>query len=193
MKRDDLTCLILAGGAGRRMGGADKGWLDWHGRPLISWVIESVAPQCGQIVISANRNIEAYRALGFPVVSDLRADFCGPLAGIEAGLHAAHSNDVLVVPCDGPSLPADLAARLLAARGNAAAATATLAGRLNPLHSLILRDLAANLGAWLDLGERKASKWLQSIGTVPVPFDDEAEAFCNFNHPAPEPAGSADA
>ncbi|MFZ9957653.1 MAG: NTP transferase domain-containing protein, partial [Burkholderiaceae bacterium] len=31
---DDITGLILCGGAGSRMGGIDKGLLDFHGKAL---------------------------------------------------------------------------------------------------------------------------------------------------------------
>ena len=36
------SVLLLAGGRGQRMGGADKGLLDWQGRPLIAWLHELV-------------------------------------------------------------------------------------------------------------------------------------------------------
>ncbi|MGH6610696.1 MAG: NTP transferase domain-containing protein, partial [Burkholderiaceae bacterium] len=40
-----VTGLILAGGRGERMGGADKGWVEYHGRPLIEHVVERLTPQ----------------------------------------------------------------------------------------------------------------------------------------------------
>lgn len=182
MNASPVTGLILAGGAGSRMGGADKGLVEWRRRALIEWVIAAIAPQVGPLIISANRNLDRYRAFGYPVVCDLRADFPGPLAGIEAGLAAATTADVLVVPCDGPTLPADLVTRLTAARGPARAACVQLAGRLNPLHALVDRSLAGELTAWLDRGERKAGAWLEAIGTIPVAFDDAASVFRNLNH-----------
>ncbi|GAA5181884.1 molybdenum cofactor guanylyltransferase [Niveibacterium umoris] len=181
MSGDTITGLILAGGAGSRVGGVDKGWIEWQGRPLIEWVIDAIAPQVGPIIISANRNLDRYRALGFPVVTDLRPGFAGPLAGVEAGLAVATTPDVLVVPCDGPTLPTNLVERLHNTRGEARAATVSLDGRLNPLHSLLERALVANLSAWLDTGERKVATWLAAIGSVPVPFDDPSQ-FQNLNH-----------
>ena len=66
----DVTGLILAGGRGERMGGADKGWVIVDGRPLIVSVVERFAPQVGHLLISANRNIERYAALGEVVEDD---------------------------------------------------------------------------------------------------------------------------
>ncbi|MCX8006157.1 MAG: NTP transferase domain-containing protein, partial [Burkholderiaceae bacterium] len=51
-----VTGLILAGGRGARLGGRDKGWVDYRGRPLIVQVLARFAPQVEAVVISANRN-----------------------------------------------------------------------------------------------------------------------------------------
>ena len=56
---DDLTFLVLCGGAGRRMGGADKPLTPWRGTPMVDHVLASVPPAIPRL-ISANRNIDAY-------------------------------------------------------------------------------------------------------------------------------------
>ena len=66
----NTTGVILAGGQARRMGGQDKGWIPFHGRPMVEHICRQLEPQCGQIIINANRNLEAYAKLGHPVVSD---------------------------------------------------------------------------------------------------------------------------
>jgi len=73
---NDVTGVILAGGRGARMGGVDKGWVMVNGKPLIVSVVERFAPQVGQLLISANRNVERYAALGI-VVEDDAADANG--------------------------------------------------------------------------------------------------------------------
>lgn len=65
-----VTGVVLAGGLGRRMGGADKGLLDYGGRPLAQQVAERLAPQVETLLINANRNREAYTALGYPVIDE---------------------------------------------------------------------------------------------------------------------------
>ena len=54
-----IFALILAGGQGSRMGGVDKGLVQWHNKALIDHVIEKIRPQVSHIAISANRNLES--------------------------------------------------------------------------------------------------------------------------------------
>ncbi|MEO6146833.1 MAG: NTP transferase domain-containing protein, partial [Sulfuriferula sp.] len=63
-----VSAIILAGGAGRRMGGQDKGWVKLYGLPLVAHVLAHIQPQVDEILISANRNLDDYRALGYVVV-----------------------------------------------------------------------------------------------------------------------------
>ena len=65
-----MAAVILAGGQGRRMGGADKGLMDYRGRPLVEWVLAALEPQVAEIVISANRHLERYAAYGRRVLPD---------------------------------------------------------------------------------------------------------------------------
>ena len=46
--------LVLDGGLGRRMGGADKGFVTLAGRPMLAHAIERLRPQCESLAISAN-------------------------------------------------------------------------------------------------------------------------------------------
>ena len=113
----DITGLVLAGGQGTRMGGADKGLLPLAGRSLAWHALERLRPQVGSLAISANRNLQDYRALGVPVWPDLEtggAAFPGPLGGMLAGLSACPTEWLMVVPCDAPFFPQDLVARLAA-------------------------------------------------------------------------------
>ncbi len=59
-----VTGVILAGGEGRRMGGADKGLQLLNGRPLVQLVLERLRPQVDVLLISANRNLERYAGFG---------------------------------------------------------------------------------------------------------------------------------
>lgn len=181
---DSITGLILAGGKGRRMGGADKGLVPFAGRPLVAHVADRLAPQVGTLLVSANRNAEAYARLGWPVIADRLPDHPGPLAGLHAGLWACATPWLAVAPCDAPLLPLDLVARLAAAVGTDAATAAPFAGgRLQPAFLLCHRDCLGALAAFLARGERRLEAWLREQKVVAVPFDD-APAFANLNTPA---------
>lgn len=176
-----LTGVILAGGAARRMGGQDKGLITLHGRPLVAWVIDALAPQVDEILIVANRNLDLYSSFGHRVVSDLRPGFAGPLAGLEAALtHARHAH-VLTAPTDVPGLPPDYALRMMAA--GAASSVIQLDGRWQPVFALLPRDALASLTATLDAGERKLMRWLQTLAPAPVCFDDQATVLRDADTP----------
>jgi len=181
----EVTGLILAGGAGRRMGGADKGLLDYRGRPLVEHVIERLAPQVADVIISANRHPERYRSYGYAVVADDSNDFPGPLAGLLAGLAACPTDWLVCVPCDCPQLPDDLVARLWQAADSARArmAVATTHESLQPTFQLCHRSLLPALRATLAAGRRKLRDWCAEQGAVPVTFPD-TNAFRNLNNPA---------
>ncbi len=182
----EITALMLCGGRGTRMGGEDKGLLDIDGKPLAALTLERLRAQTGQQLISANRNLARYRALGVPVLTDQRPGFPGPLAGVERGLQAAETDLVLVTPCDAPLLPLDLASRLQSAL-NEAGATIAVANdgvRDQVLHALVKRDLLADLCAYLDAGEQAVHRWLLRQHLARADFSDQPAAFVNLNTPA---------
>jgi molybdopterin-guanine dinucleotide biosynthesis protein A len=182
---DSITGLILAGGQGARVGGADKGLLELHGLPLVEHALGRLAPQVSSVMISANRNLDRYRALVPRVLSDAPGGaelFRGPLAGIHVGLAHAPTAWVAVVPCDAPQLPRTLVARLADAvnsRG-ALAACARAGGRLQSVFCLLHASLASALAAYIERGGRAVHPWLAEVGTVAVDFDDTA-GFRNIN------------
>lgn len=186
-----ITGLLLAGGRGMRMGGVDKGLQTLHGEPLALHVLRRLAPQADALVISANRHLNDYTALGAPfaarIVADEHADFAGPLAGLLAGMRAATTPLVLCAPCDSPFIPLDLAARLAAAL-DAQAADLAMAVTIGPdgevspqpVFALLNTALAADLAACLAAGERKLRAWYARHKMTEVTFDDE-HAFYNAN------------
>lgn len=181
----DITGLLLAGGMGRRMGGADKGLIALDGVPMASRVLQRLRPQVGPLLVNANRHLEQWRDYGLPVVSDEIGGFSGPLAGVHAGLLASTTPWLLTVPCDSPFFPDDLARRLAAALAVSGAqlAVARCEGRLQPVFALLRRELLASLEAYLQGGGRKMETWFDQVGSIAVDFDDMA-AFANINTPA---------
>jgi len=187
--REAITGLVLAGGRGQRLGGIDKGLQPWHGRPLVDHAIARLAPQVATVMISANRNAADYASRAACVLADARDDFPGPLAGMLAGLRAASTPWLAVVPCDSPRLPADLVERL--ARGLDGRAGAVVqrdlgaAGvRMEPVCCLLSASLADDLARYLADDGRKVEAWLSRHAT-PVRFDrpTDVAAFANINTP----------
>lgn len=166
-----VTGLILAGGQGSRMGGRDKGLVDYQGKAFIDHVIARIAPQVGELLISANRNLEEYASRGYVALADTLPGFQGPLAGVLAGLQAARHEWMLTVPCDMPNLPVDLVARLMAGRSSAPIVIAEDESRTHPAVMLIHKKLAADLAAYLQSGQRAVHRFQAQAGFAAVRFD----------------------
>jgi len=180
-----VTAVILAGGRGRRMGGADKGLIPWRGRPLVDHLIDALTPQVVEVIINANRNRSEYARRGWPVVADTLSGFPGPLAGILAAMTAARTPLLLTVPCDAPRVPPDLAVRLFHALNSAEAEVAVAhdGRRLQAAHALMRTALRDDLERMLAGGERRLTDWLESRRLVTVDFSDHPLAFLNLNRP----------
>jgi len=184
--RQYCTGLILAGGAGRRVGGRDKGLLSWQGAPLVEHVAQRLRPQVGRLLISCNRNREYYATLDATLVTDSRQDFQGPLAGIESAIPHISSEFLLVAPCDNPLLPLDLASRLLTDinRSDAPGVDICFAHdgeRGQYLCAAIRCTALVELPAFLDQGHRAVRQWYTHQGCRSVDFSDRAECFANLN------------
>ena len=188
--RADITGLVLAGGRGSRMGGADKGLQPYRGLPLARHALQRLAPQVGALWINANRNLDAYAAMGVPVCADTLPGHPGPLAGLAAGLAQCRTPYLASVPCDSPHFPTDLVARLAAALAQHDAEIAVAAAvdehgdlRTQPVFCLLQARLLPGLLAFLQGGQRQAERWTAAQRRVEVPFD-EPGAFFNANTPA---------
>jgi molybdopterin-guanine dinucleotide biosynthesis protein A len=183
LERPRVAAVILAGGLGRRMGGVDKGLIEYRGRPLIEWALDTLTPQADPLVISANRNLERYAAYGHRVLPDTLPDFPGPLAGVLAALEAVTADWLLVTPCDTPHLPPDLAAQLLQAaqQHNVPLAVAADATRIHHSCFIVRTNQPDNLAAFLARGERAVRQWQATLDPTTVLFD--AACFANFNQP----------
>jgi len=183
MGRPPITGVVLAGGLGRRMGGVDKGLQLLNGRPLVSHVIERLAPQVDELLINTNQNGERYASFGHRVVPDQIPDFAGPLAGLHAALSAAVYPLVATAPCDSPFLPADLVFRLFSAltTSDADLAVARTFDQPHPVFCLCRRTVLPHLSEFLAAGGRKFEHWYATLKAVEVAFDDEADAFANIN------------
>ena len=182
MNEMPITGVVLAGGLGRRVGRADKGLLQFRGKPLIAHVIERLAPQVDTLIINANQNRQVYAEFGYPVIADAVAGFAGPLAGLHAALCASTTPLLVCAPCDSPFLPADLVARLYAGMLEAEAQLAIPQsdGRPQLVFALCRREVLDSLTRYLDGGGHRVDTWYASLKVIEVPFPDQA-TFANIN------------
>ncbi|HFZ8996677.1 TPA: molybdenum cofactor guanylyltransferase MobA [Citrobacter freundii] len=176
-----VTGVVLAGGKASRMGGQDKGLMPLNGKPLWQHVAGRLHPQVSTVAISANRNLETYRAGGLPVVTDTLPDFPGPLAGILSVMRQLPGEWFLFCPCDTPFIPANLVERLKAQRHQAPVVWAHDGERDHPAVALVHRSLIAQIEAYLSRGDRRVMVFMREAGGHSVDFSDMKAAFRNIN------------
>lgn len=185
--------IILSGGLGRRMGGADKGLITLHGESLVSATAARLRPQVAGLAINANGDTSRFADLGYPVLPDDLAGHPGPLAGILAGLDWAASlgrQSIVTVAVDTPFFPRDLVERLQAASGQKGVALAASFRdgmpdpQRHPTFGLWPVSLRQDLRTALDAGIRKVAEWADKHDAGTAVFSGYAtDPFFNINTP----------
>lgn len=152
---------------------------------MAAHVAERLRPQVGRLLISCNRNGDDYASLADAIVADKRPDFQGPLAGLEAAVLHIASEFLVIVPCDMPLLPLDLARRLLTAlepgRDAADISYAHDGERHQYLCAAIRVTILPSLGVFLDEGGRAVRHWYAQHRHTAVDFSSQAQCFANCN------------
>jgi|SRR5436305_11084999 len=158
-----MRIVILAGGAGRRIGGG-KPQLMLGGLTLLDRAL-GIARAWSQDVRIADGTNDA------PGIE-------GPLGGIAAAL--ALGEDLLTIPCDMPFLPADLPERLGARIEPAVLAES--GGRLHPVCALWRARAADGLAAYVASGRRSLHGFAEALGYAAVSWPiDPIDPFFNIN------------
>jgi len=177
-----VSAIILAGGKARRLGNCQKALLKLNGKPLLQYVIDRLQPQVQQIVISANVELDQYRAFGLAVYPDKLGEDQGPLSGIASCIEHLQHDTVVVVPCDTPFLPIDLVSRM-SSQNHSGFCIAFDGRREQVLTMLFRRKLATKLGESVVAGQRKVMEWVHRQQPTLVDFSDKPDAFFNINTP----------
>jgi molybdopterin-guanine dinucleotide biosynthesis protein A len=173
-----LTGVVLAGGAGRRMGGA-KATALLDGRPLVVWALDALrAAGLRELAVAAKADTALPEDLGVPVWVE-PDEPRHPLAGIAHALARAGGEAIVTVPVDLPLVPADVLRAVAAAPG---CAVVRAGGRIQPL---VARFRA---GARLEPAGRATDAVL---ALEPLIVDVSADGFLNVN--APEDLRAAEA
>ena len=188
-----IGVLILAGGKGQRMGGQDKGWCSKNKESFIETVLRQFQQQAEQlkpleiiIVISANRNIADYSGLGYPVISDIRPGYCGPLAGVEAAMHESSLSNVtrwIMWPVDSLKVPDDYLSKM--SEPIQEVCFLKQQQRSHYAHLSIPNTLKDSLSSYLDAQKFSIKGWLESLSkkesnVTEIEFPEQAPILnCN--------------
>ncbi len=177
-----IAALILAGGAGSRLGGTDKAFVQLAGKPLISHLLTRLDPQVGKIAISANGDATRFDAYPLLVLPDGALGGRGPLAGLAAGLEWAaqqNADSLVTLPVDTPFIPPDLVARL-----TPAPSVAAYQGRQHHLVAHWPVSVLPSLLQFLQTGAPyKVRDFLIICSARQIAFEGATDPFLNINTP----------
>ena len=183
MKRQEITGIVLCGGAGRRLGGARKPLMALNGRPMLAEILDRLKGQVGEILISVGpEDLAAYRGFGCKAVADLQPGE-GPLGGLVSALGAVRTPWLFSCPGDSPFLAKDLVQRLAADAERAGVAVPDDGRHRQNLFLLLRRDRADSLARFYADGERAVHRWLDAKGVAATDLSAIAGSFLNPNTP----------
>lgn len=184
-----VAAAIVAGGQGRRLGGANKGALLVGGRSILERQRAVLAPLFSRILFISNR--PELPPAGMLAIADRGPPGRGPLAGLDAALAALLPDEQAVV-CVGGDMPLITAKVLELLRDTATAAQAVVP-RIGP-HSepllarygrtaapTIAAALAANALKTTDVLTRLDVHWLDEASLRAV--DPQLLSLENVNTP----------
>ena len=176
--------IVLAGGAGRRLGGVKPAAL-LAGRPLIEYVLDAAHAGGLEPVVVAKPDSSLPRLDCQLVIEPLRPRH--PLCGIVAGLRALAEPAVVVCACDMPFVSGELLAWIerLSAPLAVAAPDAQLQPLLGRYSRALLPQLETALAAQLPMRQLVRLLDAHLIGESALArFGDPGRLCLNINTPA---------
>lgn len=177
--------VIAAGGEGHRIGG-DKPQRLLGGRPLLAHAIAIAAAQSDCVAVAV-REAGGIDAGSLPQLCDA-VPGRGPISALASAFAFAAAQGrarVMLIGCDQPFLPRDLARRLGAALEDCKVAMPVSRGKYQPLAALWRVDQAA-LAEYMAGGGLSLWRFAAAQGVVhlPWPESDGFDPFANINDPA---------
>ena len=163
INKEDITIVILAGGKSERMNGQDKGLMQINKKYVIKHLYNICKEYSDEIYVNANRNINIYNEMGLITWQDILEDYQGPLSGIYTSLFNTKTKYLITLPCDGPLLSHTYFERMTNISTDFDIRTAHNGDRIQPVYSLIKKDLLNNLKSFIDTGQRKIDKCIINV------------------------------
>lgn len=183
--RLNFATVVACGGIGQRMN-ADKASLRLAGVTLADRAIVQAQSFGGPVALSV-RPGQRLASHDLPELTD-ETENLGPISALESGFRFASDNGrshLLMIGCDQPFLPLDLAERLCAAIGDHGVAVPFSGGHGQYMAALWKVD-PTGLQAYVARGGRALWRYAEAIGmaTVPWPDDNGRGPFADIDDPA---------
>ena len=184
----DISCIVLAGGKGLRLG-RDKVLEIVGNRNLLRWVIAQLSSFNSDIIVvtAGKKSFPQFNANpGFKLVTDTYLAK-GPLGGIYTGLAASDSFYNLVVACDMPFLNQALLRYMIQLSAGFDLVVPRLGDLVEPLHAIYSKSCLAPIEGLLSQGNLRVSALFDLVKVKYVEadeidsFDPKHLSFFNIN------------
>lgn len=181
--KSPFSIFVLAGGKSSRMG-TDKGLAYLNGKPLISYLIETIKALDLPIAIISNEPI--YEMFGYPVFPDLVKEK-GPLGGIFTALSNTESDHCLILSCDSPFTGEEVIKKLISGAVPDLIIVGQLSGKLLPFPGVYPLSLKQKLKQKLDTNHLKLQGFILEESHRLISWDELIQnperEFANLNTP----------
>ncbi len=87
--------------------GREKGLVNFRGKPLVSYAINSLEPVVDTLIIGTNEQLDEYRKFGHAVITD-EIEGIGPMGGLLTTLKHSKTEHNLILSCDMPFVSTEL-------------------------------------------------------------------------------------
>ncbi len=184
----DISCVVLAGGKGLRLG-QDKALETIGNKSLLHWVVSYLSLFKSNIIIVTAEKQSLSQLTDYPelrIVTDAYPDK-GPLAGIYTGLAASVSLYNLVVACDMPFLNYALLNYMLQISADFDLVIPRLGDMVEPLHAVYSKTCLPPIKSLLEQGNLSIRGLFSLVRVRYVEateinrFDPEHLSFFNIN------------
>ena len=161
--------------------GRPKAWLEVGDTFLLRYVVDRLAPALSEVIVSFAEPEQLEVALPYRIVFD-RKQSAGPLAGLEAGLLAAHYEVVFAVACDMPYVTQEIAHMAIVAARRSDAAIPRIDGRPEPVCGAYRRSALPAITEALDASRLKTADVVAELDVTWLE-DLDPELFRSLNTP----------
>ncbi|HZS01198.1 MAG TPA: molybdenum cofactor guanylyltransferase [Chloroflexota bacterium] len=182
-----VTPIVLAGGAGTRLGGVNKALLEIGGRRVVDRLIEALRPLGAEIVL-VNNDGSLAGIPGTRVVPDAEPG-AGSLMGLYSGLRAVRTPLATATACDMPFVSTAVLRALLDLAADYDAVVPVLGEQPEPLHAVYRTTCLPAIEAALREGRKRMIAFFDAVRVRYVAEDalrardPDLRSFLNVNRP----------
>ncbi len=194
------SVIVLCGGLSTRMG-QDKGSMNYHGKPMIVHVLESLKQVADEVMLVLRNEVQYNRyknllskhaileSSNFKILMDTVNDK-GPLGGIYTGISAINSDKALIVPCDSPFISKELVTQIFKISKNYPDYESLVPiwpdGNMEPLHSIYPANSKEIIDDLLMKDQKNVKALIKRLKVKYIEIEEfnlPKKSFLNLNSP----------